>query len=355
MSDAMRSRLLKLESREQLLGRHQEWCSAALQQESLYATPEWILSLWESHYGMTGVDFFISPPGDCRFAVIPLRCSRIRKFGLPFNQVALISNAYANDNTLLIDGTLDDGVKDLASAMRGYDWDWLTAESVLCSSRTEELLRKFASSIGAIVTTEPHWRSPYMPIVGTWDAFLSSRSSNFRSDMKRKWNKAIGAGVEFREVTGVVDVQSAIDEVLAIESRSWKQGAGSSIGRDSAAARFYRIFLPKAAERGWLNLHLLYVKGVAVAYDMGVTLHNRYYMLKTSFDDTVDSLSPGVVIRQHVVKGLFDRGVVEHDFMGDADPYKLRWTSLEREHLSLRVYNPARLRTRLYNWLRSKA
>lgn len=355
MSEALRSRLLRLGSSKELLDRHLEWCGIALRHESLYATPEWILSLWESHFGMVGVDFFLSPPGDSRFALIPLRCSQIRKLGLTFNQVAPISNAYANDNTLLIDGTVEEGAEDLASVVSSYNWDWLTVESVLSSSRTEEIVRRFASSIRAHVTSEPHWRSPYMPIVGTWETFLSSRSSNFRSDMKRKWNKAIGAGVEFREVTRAGDVQRAIDEVLEIESRSWKQGAGSSIARDSAAARFYRIFLPKAAERGWLNLHLLYVKGVAVAYDMGVTLHNRYYMLKTSFDDTVDSLSPGVVIRQHVMKGLFERGVVEHDFMGDADPYKLRWTSLERQHLSLTVFNPGRLRTRMYNWLRSKA
>ena len=63
---------------------------------------------------------------------------------------------------------------------------------------------------------------------------------------------------------------------------------------------------------------------------MGVLLNNRYYMLKTGFDENFGHLSPGVYIRQHVVKLLIASGVSEHDFLGDADPYKLRWTSLQR-------------------------
>ena len=69
MSDRKKGRLLKTDSPQELLGSHQEWCKAALRQKSLYATPEWILSLWESHYKIAGADFFLSPPGDDRFAV----------------------------------------------------------------------------------------------------------------------------------------------------------------------------------------------------------------------------------------------------------------------------------------------
>ena len=82
---------------------------------------------------------------------------------------------------------------------------------------------------------------------------------------------------------------------------------------------------------------------------MGVRFANRYYMLKTSYDQAYSEQSPGVVLREHVVRHLYETGCGEHDFLGDDEPWKMRGrprfadtrttTSTTRRGLGANIYS----------------
>lgn len=327
-----------------------EWRDACERcQSSLYLTPEWVLSLWESHYEWRDVEFFFCRRQGALAAVFPLVRRRVWKALVPFESVELLTNSYGQNHNELLGFPLSfESARQLLRLVGAEDWDLLAMTSVPDDAESLQLLRDVARQSGLTTYHDIGVASPYLPLPQSWDEFLASSSSNFRSDMRRKWNKCVAAGIRVEEVRQLTGLEAALDAILQIEERSWKQREGTSIPIQNVAVRFYRSFLPKAANQDWLRLYVAYIGDHPVAYDMGVLLNNRYYMLKTGFDENFGHLSPGVYIRQHVVKLLIASGASEHDFLGDADPYKLRWTSLQRSHSDLYLFNPARLRTRLY-------
>ena len=54
--------------------------------------------------------------------------------------------------------------------------------------------------------------------------------------------------------------------------------------------------------------------------------------MKTSFDQEFATLSPGGYVIDASVERAFDLGAKEFDFLGDAAPHKLAWTSTTRKH-----------------------
>jgi CelD/BcsL family acetyltransferase involved in cellulose biosynthesis len=268
---------------------------------------------------------------------------------VPFAKVGLLTNGYGqNHNELIAFGPAREAVELLVSMLKETRWDVFEVTSVPVDSPSVMALQTAAAEAGVTVHTEVGVASPFISLERSWESFLLGRSSNFRSDMRRKWNKCTEAGLVLEEVTSVSEVDAALAEILQIEELSWKQQAGTSISVQELAIRFYRSFIPKAASEGWLRIFLARLEGRAIAYDMGVQLHGKYYMLKTGYDDRYGALSPGTFVRQHVMKCLFAEGAIEHDFLGDADAYKLRWTSSQRMHLHLYLWNATRWRSRAY-------
>jgi CelD/BcsL family acetyltransferase involved in cellulose biosynthesis len=329
-----------------------EWNVAAREQENLYLTYEWMVSLWESHFDRSGVEFLQLRNGALS-GLVPLVAEPIRKHGFPFLQYGLLTNRYGrNHNELLLRGDTEEALRRVLSEIRRRRGDIFLVGSVAADSATAPLLERVAKQERFRPITEEYVRSPYLALEGTWDDYLKAKSGNFRSDLKRKGNKASRASAEFRLLTGPDTVPGLLETVYAIETKSWKEESQTSITTNPTARGFYDRFLPRAAEAGWLHSFVLHLEGKPVAYDMGILFANRYYMLKTSYDTEWSEWSPGIVLRQHVIRSLFEGGVREHDFLGDDDAWKLRWTSTLRHHRNYYLYDTKRWPAAVYSMLR---
>jgi hypothetical protein len=53
-----------------------------------------------------------------------------------------------------------------------------------------------------------------------------------------------------------------------------------------------------------------------------------------------------------VVRHLYETGCGEHDFLGDDEPWKMRWTSKVRGHTHYYLYDTSRLGANLYSLLK---
>jgi CelD/BcsL family acetyltransferase involved in cellulose biosynthesis len=330
-----------------------EWNAAAADHGNLYLTHEWVVSLWESHFERRGVDFYVLR-GVAFQGIVPLVREPIRKHGFPFLQYGLVTNRYGrNHNELLLRGDPDRALRTVLAELRKRRCDIFLVGSVPEDSATAPLLERVAREEGFRSIVEDYVRSPYLTLEGTWDDYLKGKSVNFRSDLKRKGNKAARASAEFRMLTKAEDVPFLLETVYGIETKSWKEQSQTSITTNTAARTFYDRFLPRAAAAGWLHSFVLHLEGRPVAYDMGVLFANRYYMLKTSYDSEWSEWSPGIVLRQHVMRHLFEIGAREHDFLGDDEAWKLRWTSTLRHHRHYYLYDTRRWPAALYSKLRA--
>ncbi|HET9940158.1 MAG TPA: GNAT family N-acetyltransferase [Candidatus Eisenbacteria bacterium] len=329
-----------------------EWNAAALERGNLYLTYEWMRSLWESHFGAEGVEFLLHG-NDPWSALLPLGFEETRSRGFRLRTALPVTNRYGrNHNDLLLRHSLEAELRWVLTIARERRADLFALASLPDDSPTVPVIRSVASGQGFRVLTEPGAKSPYLTLEGDWDGYLKQQSSNFRSDLKRKGNKARRSALEIRRFTDVASVSMVLEAIYAIETKSWKESTQTSITTNPLAQVFYDRFLHRAAEAGWFESFLLYFEGTPAAYDMGVRFADRYYMLKTSYDQAWSEQSPGVVLREHVVRHLYETGCREHDFLGDDEGWKMRWTSTVRGHTHYYLYDTSRPKANLYSLLR---
>lgn len=201
---------------------------------------------------------------------------------------------------------------------------------------------------------------------GSWEEYLASRSNHVRREWKRKEKKLRAAGsVEVRTITEPSECEAALDDVMAIESASWKEEGRSSITARARDGEFYRELARRCAERGWLRLHVLFLGGRPVAHFYGVLLANRLYGLKTTYDLSCSHLSPGVVVVQHALRAACAEGVSTVDLLGHEGRWKgevaneeqpiLRVCAFPRSHLGCEACSLVRTRVQPFAQRRAPA
>ncbi len=164
---------------------------------------------------------------------------------------------------------------------------------------------------------------PRVRIESTWDEYLKTRDSHVRSELKRKLRNVEKAGaVEWVAATTPESCARILPDVFGIEARSWKEAAGTSFLLEPGAGPLYESLAYRAAERGWLRLYVLYVDGSPVAHLYGIVYKNEYMALKTSYDESAKSLSPGAALMAYALRDAFAQGYDAFDFLGIESRWK---------------------------------
>lgn len=183
-------------------------------------------------------------------------------------------------------------------------------------------------------------KPPYLSVNSTWEEFLSSKSSNFRSNLKRKIKKLECSGiVEYLRLTEKEKIISSFDSIYLIEKNSWKAKEGTAIINRQWEWTFYQKLMVNIGS-GW-NAILTFVifNNVPIAYDLSLIGSDKAYCLKTSFDSNYEKLSPGYALRANLMKYIFSLGLKEYDFLGNNERYKLEWTQTVRKDLDFVLFN----------------
>jgi CelD/BcsL family acetyltransferase involved in cellulose biosynthesis len=102
--------------------------------------------------------------------------------------------------------------------------------------------------------------------------------------------------------------------------------------------RFYTSLVERAADAGWLRLLFLTAGGRRIATSYGATFRNRLFLFKTGYDPEYAPCAPFKLLTSFAVRDAYARGLDEVDFLGDAEPWKLEWTTTTRGHDWLFVF-----------------
>jgi CelD/BcsL family acetyltransferase involved in cellulose biosynthesis len=270
--------------------------------------------------------------------VLPLLCSKERIHGLPLRTVDLASNVVSYHPEIVASESADQLLADaLARAHQGR-WDLFRATSVPDDSATQVLLSSKLRALGLSPFTAPGECSPYIKVAGQWDAFLRTRSKKFRANMLRTARRSDDFGaVSTRWFLEGGEETTLLSEILEIESRSWKAGAGSAITSRPIERQYHERLLPVLSELRALFANVLYADGKPAAYVLCCRYGNWVGQLKTSYD--LSFKDAGARVIDDSVQRAFLAGAGVYDFLGDATPHKTKWTDLVRSHQSYWVYS----------------
>lgn len=222
--------------------------------------------------------------------------------------------------------------RSLRALARAGEWDLLNAEALPAEAGWERLLD------APVIAREA---SPRLCLArhGTWEAWLSSRSTNFRNQVRRRERRL----AREHELTIRRGGAADIDTVIDLHETRW---AGDSTAFAGARAGFHRDFASRAAERGWLRIWLLELDGHPAAAWYGLRFAGREWFYQSGRDPSADG-SVGFVLLAHTIREAFADGCSEYRFgLGD-EPYKKRFADDDAGVLTTAVAGSPRGRAAL--------
>ena len=122
------------------------------------------------------------------------------------------------------------------------------------------------------------------------------------------------------------------DDAWRLEASGWKKESGTAITSDPAVHRFYASLIERGTAAGWLHLLFLRVGDTRIATSYGATFDGRLMLFKTGYDPDYATCSPFKLLTYFALQDAYAKGLVELDFLGDAEPWKMEWTSTVRGH-----------------------
>ncbi len=213
------------------------------------------------------------------------------------------------------------------------------------------------------VVVRPAMPCPVITLDDSWRDPEAKFNSGRRSDFRRAMRKASGFGaVQMETLSPDLSTFDALfDEAVAVEHRSWKQEAGTSILACQRREAFFRRFLRSAAADGRARISFLRIDGVAVAMQLALLWKGRYWLFKIGHDAAFDKCSPGTLLMLHCLRDAAESGLQSFELLGVAEPWIARfWTREQRDCVHVRTY-PANLRGGValaqdaFRWFRENA
>jgi CelD/BcsL family acetyltransferase involved in cellulose biosynthesis len=173
----------------------------------------------------------------------------------------------------------------------------------------------------------------------TYEQYLASRSSKFRSYLRRMERRlASERDVRVLELTSTDDVESGYEMLLEIERASWKHVRGTAISSAPRAHGFFLELCRGAAARDRLHLQVLSIDGRPAAYNLGYVHNSTYSYLKTSFVEALKPLGVATFLRARLIRSLIERRLRLMDFPAQPHEWERQWTETVRWHKKLTLY-----------------
>jgi len=178
------------------------------------------------------------------------------------------------------------------------------------------------------------WRAQ---IPGTFDEYLSARSSKTRSNVKRyarRLEERYGDGVSFRVFRTPDELEELLRDTEAVHVKTYQHGMGAGLKGTELETRLREL----AAERGWFRGFVLYLDGAASAFWHGTAYRGVFYTGPTGYDPAHRDLRLGTYVLARMVEKLC--GEVEWmDFgSGDAE-YKRHFSDESRLEEDMAIFS----------------
>jgi CelD/BcsL family acetyltransferase involved in cellulose biosynthesis len=308
-----------------------EWRELAVGRGNGFLTPEWV-GAWARHYAEEHPSFvpvLRGTDGKLR-GLLPIALPRS---GHP--RVCRIAGANLGDrfHPVCEPGSEAEVAAAVGEALADAPQPW-SVISLDHVQTDEPWVEALGEATGRRLSTRSRVAAP-LPLIDvatheSWDAYLATRSSNFRQQVRRFARRAAReADVRIRRTEAADTLETDMGTFFALHDQRFGERGGSSLSAERARS-FHLDFARAALERGWLRLWFLELDGRPAAAWYGWRLGERYSYYNSGFDPEFGALSPGLVLISAVIQSAFEEGASEFDFLLGEESYKYRFAERER-------------------------
>lgn len=184
-----------------------------------------------------------------------------------------------------------------------------------------------------------------------FDDYWASRGKNLRHNMKRQRNRLEREGVELRleVLSQPAQMRDGVRSYGELESAGWKAEGGTAIHLDNEQGRLYAALLEDYAGTGNARIYRYYYNDTLSAVDLCILNENALVILKTTYDESITTSSPALLMRRAYFPAVFDRREVRRiEFYGKVMDWHTKWSDEIRTLYHVNAYRNA-LAAKLHN------
>lgn len=178
----------------------------------------------------------------------------------------------------------------------------------------------------------------------SFDDYWAGRGKNLRHNMKRQRNRLEREGVELRleTLTRPEEMREGVRSYGELESQGWKAEKGTAVHLDNEQGRFYAAMLEDYASTGNARIYRYYYKDILSAVDLCIWNASALIILKTTYDESVQTSSPALLMRRDYFPPIFDNRDVERiEFYGKVMDWHTKWSDEIRTLYHINAYRNA--------------
>jgi CelD/BcsL family acetyltransferase involved in cellulose biosynthesis len=310
---------LVLEPLSDLDSAREDWMRLADASGNPFSTWEWA-SVWWRHLGDDRPLHLVAcrEPAGAVVAILPLYLARSRPVRTlrfvghgPADRLAPIcAPADRGRVAVALRRALDDGIG---------NWQVAVADRLPGEEEWPEALgeKPFRSEPSPVLVSEGR----------DWDAFLASRSKNFRDQVRRRERKLARAHeLRYRLTHDAVELERDYDTLVRLHRARWGDGSSSFVPPSDA---LHRDFAAAALERGWLRLWTLELDGRPAASWLGYRFAGSEWYYQAGRDPALEREAVGFVLMAHTVREALNDGVSEYRLLLGGEAYKDRFANAD--------------------------
>ena len=173
-----------------------------------------------------------------------------------------------------------------------------------------------------------------------FEQMQQSLSKSSRKHLALSRNRLARAGnVRFRTVSDAASLESAMDELIEVESSGWKGRQGTAIKCHPRLCAYYRMLAARFGAHGQCDIHTLYVNDRPAAVELALRSEDLIAFLKCGYDETFAALSPGNSLDAYAMQYYFENTPVRVVDMLSGYAYLNMWNPTQQAVFSLSVFN----------------
>ena len=181
----------------------------------------------------------------------------------------------------------------------------------------------------------------WIDIQGKFEDYWSARGKNLRQNMRKQRAKLLADGVKLsmQVLRGHSDMAPAVARYGSLESAGWKAQKGTAIHPDNEQGRFYRELLEHASRQGEAVIYQYRFDDRIVAINLCLQRQGTLVVLKTTYDESIQGLSPAFLLREVELQELHQEGQIKHlEYFGRFMDWHSKWTDQKRTLYHLTLY-----------------
>ncbi len=231
------------------------------------------------------------------------------------------------------------------------DWDLISFPLMRETSSTLPALVQNLPQHGSHVVQFSSRPAPYIELPDSWEAFIRSKSKNFKKQFQNQWNRLHKRHeLEWLEAGTDLDVKSALDVVSELNKSRW--GSKGDTFKSKQFNEFHERLATSFAEKEWLYLRLLKIDGMYAAARYDFVYDGKLWNYQNGWLPELGHLSLGKMMIGDCVKWCIDHGYREYDFLAGETAYKKSWATHVRHLITIEVANPSKPKSLAFQQLR---